>query len=173
MFCRHNLNQELANLALRRLVAAWRAVFDEVVPQLTLDLQHELDRSLRRFHAAALASVDNTPASVNQRLRSIKRATAESFAQHLQTTEEGIRNGSKDPHRGFAESIAEGLRETYQACAEQHGMLIFFFLSLSLFFLFYFFFFLFYNYYFDFIMSRRKWIGFTDPRRPGNPATDP
>lgn len=134
VFCRHNLNQELANLALRRLVAAWRAVFDEVVPQLTLDLQHELDRSLRRFHAAALASVDNTPASVSQRLSSIKRATAESFAQHLRTTEEVIRNGSKDPHRGFAESIAEGLRETYQACAEQHGMFIFFFSLLFFFF---------------------------------------
>ncbi|PKY04225.1 hypothetical protein P168DRAFT_318570 [Aspergillus campestris IBT 28561] len=117
----HNLNQELANLALRRLVAAWRVVFDEKVPQLTLDLQRRLDRTLNRFHAATMASVSDIPASVNQRLGSIKGATADSCAQHLRMAEEGIRNGSKDLHRQFAESIAEKLRGTYRACAEQHG----------------------------------------------------
>ncbi|RAH73534.1 uncharacterized protein BO66DRAFT_225294 [Aspergillus aculeatinus CBS 121060] len=117
-----NMNNEIALPMINKIKPGWRKAFLELVPDAYQQLGEESREAFGCFHFEAIQSVKwELPQAISKQLQDRLVALHESVREQVQHLHDWTRQEQRKASSQFSESIATGLEETYDACAQLKG----------------------------------------------------
>ncbi|PYH82208.1 hypothetical protein BO82DRAFT_432039 [Aspergillus uvarum CBS 121591] len=118
-----NMNHEIALPMITKTKPGWRNAFLELLPDAYQQLGEELREAFGGFHSEAIQSVKwELPQAISKQLQDRLVAFHESMREQVQHLHDWTKQEQRKASSQFSESIATGLQETYEACAQLKGI---------------------------------------------------
>ncbi|PYI07210.1 hypothetical protein BO78DRAFT_417847 [Aspergillus sclerotiicarbonarius CBS 121057] len=117
-----NMNKELAEPMLDKIVVGWQRAFEILIPPRFQELGKSMDKYLHLFHKDAIDPQKEIVADeAKMMLDGTVRAYQESIRQMLEQPQSYLKSQQKENSRMISDVIAINLYRVYQECAAQTG----------------------------------------------------
>ncbi|RAL00728.1 uncharacterized protein BO80DRAFT_465201 [Aspergillus ibericus CBS 121593] len=117
-----DMNKELAEPMLDKIVGGWIRAFEILIPQAFLELTETMDRTLCVFHKDAIdPQKDSLANEAKIMLDGTVRAYQKSIRQLLKQPQSNLKAQQKENSRMISDVIATELSRVYEECVAQAG----------------------------------------------------